>query len=663
MKSKIGSLLKVLALTGLLAVMVAVMSAQPLSAQNEPPPMEEDSRMAPVAAAQKGIAYVSWWHGEYQNATADLSLENLEDTGANWMSLLTTQYQETISSTTIFTTNNSPTDADLEHVIEKAHELGLKVMLKPHLDVTGGGWRGQIGSTYTTTEQWDAWFLAYTDFITHYATMAQDLGVDQFCVGTELLATEAQSMSWRSVISAVTEIYTGSITYAANHDAENDIVWWDAVDYIGVDAYYRLTQVLTETTPTVAELKAAWTPIMANLAALSEQYDRPIIFTEIGYRSVDGVAYQPWDYSASAKLDLQEQVNAYQAMFESVFNQPWFAGLYMWSWDTNPVQGGPCDTGYTPFNKPAENILREWYGGEQKQLPGSGLEPKPDYDNALSLYSDQMDNGWTGNEAWGGVTIFTATDEVYEGNHSIRGDFRQNEWGGIELASSPALDTTPYRWLEFAVRKDQAGRELRIFAYTDENAELPKISEACYVEQENDDWLLVRVPLSMFYANDRLIGRIAVQNFTPASGTIWMDSVKLVPSAPTVDFAQAEFTVDEGAGEAVVTATLVADVELTVPFTVSYATESVSATAGSDFITSTGTLVFAPGTTEMTFTVAISDDAEIEIDEPLALILSNPVGDETIQLGSQNNPAKLIILDNDAPEFKLYLPLVMRQLG
>ncbi len=660
MQSKIGSLVKVLLLAALLAAPVILMNTMPLAAINEPPPMEQDSRLAPVAAAQKGIAYVSWWHGEYQNATADLSLENLADTGANWMSLLTTQYQETISSTTIFTKDNSPTDADLEHVIEKAHELGLKVMLKPHLDVNSGAWRGEIGKTFTTTEQWDAWFLAYTDFITHYATLAQDLGVDQFCVGTELLATEAQSISWRSVISAGTEIYTGSITYAANHDAENDIVWWDAVDYIGVDAYYRLTQSASNTDPTVAELKAAWTPIMTNLAALSEQYDRPILFTEIGYRSVDGMTYQPWDYEAGTILDLQEQVDAYQAMFESVYNQPWFAGLYMWSWDTNPVQGGPCDLGYTPFNKPAENTLRQWYGGEQKVLPGSGLEPKPDYENALSLYSDQMDNGWW-NGSWGGDIVVTATDQVYSGSYAIRGDFVPDAWGAIAFGTAPALDTTPYRWLEFALRKDQAGRELRIFAKNGEGAELPKISEACYVVQKSNDWLLVRVPLSMIYADNITVTQLAVQNFTVASGTIWMDSVKLVPAAPTVDFAQAAFSVDEGAGAAVVTATLVSDVALTEAFSVSYTTEAGTALAGVDFITSTGTLVFAPGTTEMTFTVTISDDAETESTEALALILSDPMGgDETVQLGGQNNPATLNIVDNDAVEFSVFLPLVLR---
>lgn len=658
MKSKIGSLLKALLLAALLAVPIIVMNTLALAAEPADPPV-----LVRLADKQNGIAYVSWWYGQYSAPTADIAVEALSDTGANWMSLLTTWYQDTITSTDIYShPQKTPTDADLQHVVETAHGLGLKVMLKPHLDLAPGapGWRSEIGSQFTTTEQWDGWFISYTHFITYYATMAQDLGVDQFCVGTELMATEAQSVSWRNVISAVTEIYTGPVTYAANHGAENDITWWDAVDYIGVDAYYRLVQDPANTDPSVAELKAAWAPIVTSLSALSERYgNRPIIFTEIGYRSVDGVTYQPGESTAGTTLDMQEQVDAYQAMFESVYDQPWFGGLYLWAWETNPVQGGPCDTGYTPFNKPAENIVRQWYGAEQKKLPGSGVEPKPDYDNALSLYSDQLDNGW-GNSSWGGAVAFTATDEVYDGDYAIRGDFLPNLWGGIAMNHSPALDTTPYRWLEFALRKDNADRQLRIFANTD-ITELPKVSETCYVVEENDGWMLVRVPLTMFYANDRLIQQFAVQNFTAMSGTIWMDNIRLVPAAPTVDFTQAEYSVNEDAGEAVISVTLVTDVALTEPFTVSYATQSYTATAGSDFITSTGTLVFAPGVTEMSFTVTISDDDVTEPTEALALILSNPEGgDQTIQLGSQNNPAALNIVDNDGAEFKIFLPLILR---
>jgi len=84
---------------------------------------------------QRGISYATWWPGNYSHPDADLSLANLASTGANWIGLIVTGYQDTITSTTIITTSATPTDADLIHVVTEAHGRGLKVMLKPHVDL------------------------------------------------------------------------------------------------------------------------------------------------------------------------------------------------------------------------------------------------------------------------------------------------------------------------------------------------------------------------------------------------------------------------------------------------------------------------------------------------------------------------------------------------
>ena len=148
------------------------------------------------------------------------------------------------------------------------------------------------------------------------------------------------------------------------------MTWWDALDAIGVDAYYPLT---TSNRPTVAELKAAWGPIKSRLSKLSNKWNRPIIFTEIGYRSIDGANRQPYDYQLSGRLDPREQADCYQAVFESLAGQDWWRGVFWWNWTTNPDQGGSFDPGYTANNKPAENVLRRHYGA----LPRSINYPPP----------------------------------------------------------------------------------------------------------------------------------------------------------------------------------------------------------------------------------------------------------------------------------------------
>jgi hypothetical protein len=88
-------------------------------------------------------------------------------------------------------------------------------------------------------------FAAYTAYITHYATIAQEYGVELFSVGCELSAclngsgsNNAYVSNWTStVIPAVRAVYSGPLTYSGYiNDAANS-AFWGALDYTGVDYY------------------------------------------------------------------------------------------------------------------------------------------------------------------------------------------------------------------------------------------------------------------------------------------------------------------------------------------------------------------------------------------------------------------------------------------
>ena len=311
---------------------------------------------------QKGMDYASWWQGQYSTTSADQSLANLKVTGTKWLGLVATCYKETYASTGITCAlERTPTDDDLVHAVTYAHSLGMKVMLKPHLDLNNdpSHWRGEIGAGFTSETQWQTWFASYRTFINHYADLAQAIQVEQLAVGTELVGTSGRETDWRVVIGDVRNRFSGSITYASNHSGEEtSIHWWDAVDYIGIDAYYPLTN---KNNPSLAELRAAWANPALILENLSKQYNRPVIFTEIGYRSIDGANQRPWEWQSGGILDLQEQADCYHAVLETFWNKAWFRGIYWWYWSTNPNQGGVTDKDYTPFNKPAETIMKGYY--------------------------------------------------------------------------------------------------------------------------------------------------------------------------------------------------------------------------------------------------------------------------------------------------------------
>ena len=164
----------------------------------------------------------------------------------------------------------------------------------------------------------------------------------------------------REIVAAVKSVYAGPLTYADNQveDAPDAVTWWDAVDYIGQDAYPTLTQVER---PSVDDLQKGWTAFRDKLQRLSEKWDRPVILTEIGCRSILGGAQNPWDWQRQGPVDLEVQRNFYEAAFRAVAGRTWLRGLYWWQWSPDPEDGGPADSGYTPHGKPAEDVFRSWY--------------------------------------------------------------------------------------------------------------------------------------------------------------------------------------------------------------------------------------------------------------------------------------------------------------
>ncbi len=314
-------------------------------------------------AFEKGIAFTGYWSGAYDGDGPSQSLGNLKQTNATWISILVTGYQDTIASTSIsYTGASTPTDASLETIIQKAHDLGLKVMLKPHVDLANdpAHYRGEIGPAFTAAD-WTAWFASYRTFVLHYAALAAGTRCEMFCVGCELGTTAVHADEWRSIVTEVRAAYSGPLTYADNQVESNPaaVAWWDAVDYIGQDAYPTLTQ---NVNPTVDDLVTGWAPFRQKLQQLAQKWGKSLILTEIGARSVAGGAQNPWDWQRQGPVDLTVQSNFYEAALRSVSGQSWMAGMYWWQWSPDPADGGTSDTGYTPHGKPAEAVLRSWYG-------------------------------------------------------------------------------------------------------------------------------------------------------------------------------------------------------------------------------------------------------------------------------------------------------------
>ena len=302
---------------------------------------------------QRGMTFVCWWQDCYGTVSADSSLRNLTTTGAEWISLIPTWYQQNKNSNTISRNIKTPSDAVLIHAISEAQASGLKIMLKPHIDVLDGSWRGEINP-----DNLNDWFNEYEKFILHYAAIAENFGIEQFCIGTEFKALSHQTAKWRALIQTVRGLFSGTLLYAANWDEYTQIKFWPTLDAVGIDAFFPLT---TTNTPTLNQLQDGWSFWLDQIEDWVRSVNKPIYFTEVGFTSRDGTNTRPYDFLLPTKIDLQEQQLCYQATLIKLQERPWLKSIFWWMWRTD-LQGGEQNLDYTPFMKPAENTLKEFWG-------------------------------------------------------------------------------------------------------------------------------------------------------------------------------------------------------------------------------------------------------------------------------------------------------------
>jgi hypothetical protein len=309
----------------------------------------------------KGIGYVSWASDGYLSESSDESLKALRDTGADWVSVLVTWYQNDCQSLEVKRMSEmTPSDESVVRAIRKAHELGMKVMFKLHVDLlnqSDGSWRGEIGST--NEPDWDTWFKSYTAYIMYYAEMAKREKVEMFCVGTELTtAATTKGYKWRDLIKEVRKKYKGYLTYAAHWDEYMDIRFWDLLDYVGINAYFPISKKMK---PSYEQIKAGWSVWVAEMEEFQQKIQKPVIFPEAGCNSCDGALIRPWEHAPRREINLKIQEDDYKVITEIFMNKKWFYGMFWWYWGTNKDMGGPNNRGFVPQNKPAEQVIREAY--------------------------------------------------------------------------------------------------------------------------------------------------------------------------------------------------------------------------------------------------------------------------------------------------------------
>lgn len=316
----------------------------------------------------RGMSYRVFHPTVLAGAGSDESLRRLALTGANAVAINVSWYQDTIGSLEISAdARKSPTIPSIEHAIDIAHARGMQVLLKPNLDLKTDEWRAFIKPRANQTA---AWFQAYGRFLGVFADLACRKRVAMMAIGTEMNALEAPEYDrhWRALVRDVRSRYKGRLVYCANWNAASrvgggysTVGWWDAVDVVGINAYFPLSEKRDSTVAEMTTACAAWADeIEAWLCASGRE--QKVLLTEVGYASFDGAAMTPWiPDSSRARTDVQEQADAYESLLATVWQRPWCEGLFLWHWDPAPDAGERYPKGFTPQGKPAENVVSRFY--------------------------------------------------------------------------------------------------------------------------------------------------------------------------------------------------------------------------------------------------------------------------------------------------------------
>ena len=286
------------------------------------------------------------------------------------------------------------------------------------------------GTSITVGPTEKQFFDNYTEFAVHYAEISQQNHLPYFIVGSDLTSisydtsgtdikndpqgvdqnvpgetcpnpTGRRDCEWRHVIHAIRESsyanlshhksepgagYTGKLIYEASWDSApaaqptgpttpeySSIAWWDAVDYIGVDAEFPLTQEGDDVPPN--SLVAAWNgqktiygpsasgDIVDNLVTLAQKFQKQVVFTTAGYASAQGANTG----QVNTFTDQNEQLFDMQALLETFAGQNWWVGVFWYA--DYPIAPRQSQPNWSTSSNWAGKAAGNWLATQYKYNP------------------------------------------------------------------------------------------------------------------------------------------------------------------------------------------------------------------------------------------------------------------------------------------------------
>lgn len=291
--------------------------------------------------------------GDWSSKEAFESFDIMTDSlNINTVILPVVAWQKNAQSTEIdFNSDKTVSDWEIANLIDYAHKKGLRVILKPMINLTDATERAYINffdNDVPFEPSWSDWFENYTKFILHMAKIAAETGCSVFSIGCGLVQSERREAQWRDLISSVRKVYDGFITYNTDKFQEDRIKWWDAVNAISSSGYYSQ-----------ADLRIQ----LNRIGQVVKSYGKPFLFLEAGCPSRSGASVCPNNTKLCAPVSEREQAEYFKTLFSITKDLPWFYGFGLWEWPKEVYSKSKArnDDSYCVYGKSAQEVISYEY--------------------------------------------------------------------------------------------------------------------------------------------------------------------------------------------------------------------------------------------------------------------------------------------------------------
>lgn len=300
----------------------------------------------------------------YGSRKAHESVMRLKQLGANSISIVPYSYMRDVHRPSLIPLIQSAGSENDESTVSSAYfakQQGIFTLLKPQIWIGRDSWTGEI--EMKNDKDWKAFYNYYYRWIRHYAMLAEIHEIDALCVGVEMgKATVGHEDEWRKIFTLLRGIYSGPMTFAANWGEEfEQVSFWDDLDFIGLNCYYPLSK---NSKVSKRELKKGFEAVKKKIEKVQSKYKKPLVFTEIGFRSVNGTWIQPHEEAGDKGSNEADQKLCYEVIFEGIEKEDWCYGIYWWKWPSDINDSRKGERRFTPYGTMSMETVGKYFGGE-----------------------------------------------------------------------------------------------------------------------------------------------------------------------------------------------------------------------------------------------------------------------------------------------------------